>query len=780
MDDPPQSFGRIVVGEPSRLLLLEAERRAHMRFEKVDALVASVLVSALQGQTVVTHSRGPRRNDEVTIERLDAEQRRTLDDVFSLESQNSRGAWYFPERANVSIGLVNFPAHFRRHDRFAWGTAITEDASVVLKNSSDGVFVWAMLEPLFERLFEVFALRGHRAGMIVPADGRHAWLDAEKRLDALGFNVGKELSPMRSAHSWCMLEITKQLDVKRELLNTLAGQVRPENGKRYRASCLVALIQRYYENAKNGSPKKTRVLTRPYQRTLSAFFGGDWLAFLDYIGEPPHPDEQITTALPKARPFVRAKRQVKEVAAAKGVSPEAVQEILSSYWAQSGASSPVEQRVAVLRRYWIAFDQAHARQVPGMLSLWGLVDEGGFITFDDVWRSPYTPNLYRNLLATDLISEIDGLWGTTVSERFPDRIVSESFPHRAMAQAFGPALQFWHGCALTAWFVCEGPSSRTDMAGLPRYHAPHLDLLKEMQCPIPNELFDELRLGETNLGPPQQIVDRVSETEVLPGLSIRTQTSLGTRRDGFELLRDTITKHRRTWADRYIDKYLHARSEIEIQGVVERFYRMIADRGKAPTIKQFAKFGLKATNHWFGGDVSGLYAAMKEKTPAMVARKTIMPTDRVGFAWSVFCALGGKPFERKSLVQDREEATAQAEAQQRNHQLKRLAEESLRYIQLEEALGQAPTLDEFGRSSFARMAERVSDDVEKAWSTYGQAIVRSLSQPTPQPEAYRSPGVVVPQVGQRQSPAQKSFGPSQSAESVTRRRSWLDRLLGRE
>src|SRR5262249_40238383 len=157
-----------------------------------------------------------------------------------------------------------------------------------------------------------------------------------------------------------------------------------------------------------------------------------------------------------------------------------------------------------------------------------------------------------DLLAPDLVEEIDRLWGTTLLQRFPDRVVSEPFPHTAMAQAFGPALTFWHGCALTAWFMCEG-SSRTDMVGLPQYHAADIHILKQLQCPIQNELFEELLLGETKLGPPQEIVRELSKKEVLPGVSITVQTSDGRRREGFELLRDIITRHRRTWTERYID-----------------------------------------------------------------------------------------------------------------------------------------------------------------------------------------------------------------------------------
>ena len=56
-----------------------------------------------------------------------------------------------------------------------------------------------------------------------------------------------------------------------------------------------------------------------------------------------------------------------------------------------------------------------------------------------------------------------------------------------------------------------------------------------------------------------------------------------------------------------------------------------------------------------------------------------MPVDRMGFAWTVFQALGGRPFHRRVVVDSRADADCQAEEQQRNHAYKRLAEESLSY-----------------------------------------------------------------------------------------------------
>jgi hypothetical protein len=61
-----------------------------------------------------------------------------------------------------------------------------------------------------------------------------------------------------------------------------------------------------------------------------------------------------------------------------------------------------------------------------------------------------------------------------------------------VAEAIGPALSFWHECALTARFVCEGPFSRTDMAGLAQYHRLQLQALRQLDMPIDSRLFEEL------------------------------------------------------------------------------------------------------------------------------------------------------------------------------------------------------------------------------------------------------------------------------------------------
>jgi hypothetical protein len=59
-------------------------------------------------------------------------------------------------------------------------------------------------------------------------------------------------------------------------------------------------------------------------------------------------------------------------------------------------------------------------------------------------------------------------------------------------------------------------------------------------------------------------------------------------------------------------------------------------------------------------------------------------------------------------------AATLAKEQQRQHSLKQLASLSLEYLQLEEALGHAPDLKEFGESKFKWHGQALADDIGDA------------------------------------------------------------------
>ncbi len=329
----------------------------------------------------------------------------------------------------------------------------------------------------------------------------------------------------------------------------------------------------------------------------------------------------------------------------------------------------------------------------------------------------------------ELLSEIEDAWGSKMLPRNPERIVTEPFPHAAMAESFGPALKFWHGCALTAWFFCEGPYSRTDLAGIGSYHRRELDALGDLGTPVDANLFDELVAAERRLGPRLPLHhDRI---ELGSGLTLEMSFSVGSRREGFEILRDVITEHRRSWAKEHLRGYLSRRAEGDVRGAAEAFHRMAHERsGKAPTARQFAKTATGPTNRWFGGDVSALYRSFGERSPVSPERARLVPEDTHAYVRAVYFALGGTEERPDQSGAEPEEADARFARAQRNRAILGLAQQALDYKQLEEAAGRPPSLKEFGRGRFERRSRGLlGEDPDAAYLAFERLVadaVRSL------------------------------------------------------
>jgi hypothetical protein len=316
------------------------------------------------------------------------------------------------------------------------------------------------------------------------------------------------------------------------------------------------------------------------------------------------------------------------------------------------------------------------------------------------------------MMTPDLVADIDQLWDGVALPRWPETIVSEPFPHRLMAETFGAAVSFWEGVALTAWYVCEGPYSRTSLPGLRRYHERDLAALEETGTPIHHSLFDELEQAEHHLGPPEDIDAQAHQLELAGGrISIRFSGG-GRRRAGFEMLRDIITRHRQGWARRYLADYLRHRWTHDLSTVAREVNRVIAEKGKPPTYKQFARFAASAANHWFNGDLAGLYTAIGEKAPKTPRRVDMLPATAHEFVNAVYVALGGEYYDDELRVTD-------FPAADRFRQISRLASGSLYYLQVAEALGRPPEPTEFGAN---RYEWDWAGDIDKGWPIYQHAI----------------------------------------------------------
>lgn len=719
-----ESFGRLISGVHSAAELLrleEAEGKGREMFADLDALVGRLLARSLRGERVVELSQDDLYIYRVSALGLKPDERRMVDEWFALEKQQSRGTWTIPDKASLRAGFPNLLWSYKQTGRFGTASAVEDRGPVKLESTPDAVFHWALLEGLFESLCLPFQLRGPLAGEKSREQQLEAWGEVDAFYSALGFGVEQELSVMRYGGGWHRLDAAGQLAAKLRLLEALGTQAKEEMGPRYRAHRILLLVHNYYKKAKKeGRAKRKQVVTKELEKTLCAYWGGDWLSFLDYLGEEPHPEEQVVTALPKVKPLVSQSTRIEEIAAAQGLPAEVVKSIGASFWHETGGVSPVERRVECLRNYWGAFDEIHARQTPKMKPLWGLVNESRLVALSS-WegRDLYRRELFSEALPGALLSEILELWSGTMLSRWPDRIVTEPFPYQTMVETFGPALGFWDGCSLTAWFLCEGPSSRTDMSGLAHYYRREIAALDEMGAPVDRQLFADLVEAEKRLGPPEEIEGESSTTDY--GMfSVKISLGGGTRRKGFERLRDVITRHRRAWSQRHLEGYLKNRWESEITEAAKAYNLLVQGKeGKVPTLKQFAKAAAPATNHWFGGDVCGLYGAIREKCPARPERVRIMPRDVAAFARALF----------DSLTSEAARHRGEGEAKRYGNYIEVLANLGIKYVQLEEVLGRPPVMKELGERFVSHTVAVKEDDPGSVWVTFVEAVENAKSTP---------------------------------------------------
>ncbi|MCJ0907046.1 hypothetical protein [Rhodococcus sp. ARC_M6] len=705
MSEP--TFGRRILGCPPHEIL-EAEDAAGRseQFAELDALLTTILTSSFAGDPVVRVAvkvdKNMTRSDSVTILGLDAQQRQLLGDRYLLERQQSRGAWFLPQIALLKVGMCNLPSLTDLHPRFAVNAARDATAAKVdLRTNDDALAIWALLIPVFSELFAPVDARTTSGKPLTADQQRHIWDLIATTYSELNLDVVEQLADMRYGGNWSRLRIDGQMVAKQALVAALASQVGSDTVRRWRARSIQSLAARYYSKAMSGPPLARSVLTGTYQAALSGLFGGDWLAFLDYLGEPPNDAEHILTSLPEPRVYLGGSDKLTAVAATSGLPVDELERMLGALLGRTTGTSAVEDRVAVMRRWWQSFDHVHAAQQSRAKPARGLVEDA----FELATGQIPAPPLYRKLLPADLCDDIDRLWDGITLPRWPERIVSEFHPHHQMALAFGPAIDLWNGVALTCWSACNTYTSRNLTEIAERYRQ-EVNALADFGFPIDGGMFEELAQAEQHLGPIQPWAEGWDR-----------------RRDGFETVRDIVTRHRRAWADRHLDDYLRHRWNSEIRDAAREFNRRTAARNKPPTFKQFASFAIPTANHWFDGDLAALYAALGEPSPSTTARHDLLVGDPRDFMYAVYAQLGGRwAAAEKSYDPD----------YAKDPELGQLAEAALRYLQQYEALGRPPSFGEFRATRFRW--EQLGGE-EAGWYRYQQVIevARVIPSPAPRP-----------------------------------------------
>jgi hypothetical protein len=690
-----------------RLELDDAENRREA-FAEADATLDRLVLAALQGERVVAEG--------ATLTIPDGE-REALTERFSVERRQERGAWYVPKLDELPTGRIHLVHWWQKAPRYALSLANSERpmasarANAARQANTDLVVIWAALEPIFEELALPLLLRsGRMAGQKPTEKQLPYWAKTiEPIYEALGAGMDavRQFAPGTGWGDLGAAEVTARRDA------LLAGWVRADidTARRLRTHRIGQLVDRYYSKAKNGRAARKRVIkSEDFERTLTAYFGGGWLAFLNYLGEEPEAGEEITTSLPETRLTGTSSTRAAEVAAEHGLPPEEVERMLAAYWRQSGGGTPVEQRVHVLERLWRELDAVHARQAPGMPSLFGLLGSSYYSSSGPAGESTGDARVF----SAELLADMQHCWGTKLSSHNLERLVTEPHWGAAAARALGPAFDYWQHTAMNAWEMCEGGRVHSDFESLERRLSGPVFPLADTGCPVDARLFADLRAAESKLGPIEQEWERV-DPESEDFVTIDMRVSRGAGRKGFEILRDIITRHRRAWADRYLTAYLEGRWKTELRAAGEAYNRHAAAKGKPPTIKQFAALANDAADHWFGGDLTGVYGALGLRSPLSPPTYTrLLPMDSRAFT--------------RRVRQELDTAAAPADRPSGEQGMRLSAPVyCIRWVELAEALGTRPTLKQFGARSFAMSAGVLNDDPETAWRMYCDAIECALA-----------------------------------------------------
>ena len=726
MTSPADTLGaRLAAAAPAGRFALHQAASPAEAWADYHRTAGAVFDRALRGARVLEVRRARRKVDADEIALLDVagEDREVLDRALAPAAHEPRGAWYLPKDDKPAAGLIQLAWWAAREPRYALSAADTERAFIVL-DTADEMLVWGFLQPLFDVLILPLKQRsstwlGDRRPELMAKD----WARVDEVYEALGIDPAV-LAVYKDGPGWADLPTDQVIAARQALLDAWAAA--PDDvGARAVVWHIDQLVARYYTKAKDGRAERTKVLNKGLERSLTAAFGGDWLSLVGYLGEQIHPAEQISAAVPETTILATGRDRTAQAAAATGIPAEQIERVLAAYW-DGARQSPVDERIAVIERWWAAFDDLHARQAPGMQSLWGLLGDrwtprarpgGGDDDSDD--GDAYAPGRYRDV-GEPLCTDIERLWGTTVLARWPDRLVTEPYPHAAFAETLGPAVDFWHGIALTCWFICEGPYSRTDIPGAPSYYQSQLKELEDTGCAVDSALFADLREAE------RKLVDRPikwkNETvhEIADGVSVTMRFDGGTqKKDGFEHLRDVVTRHRRAWAAQHLNGYLRSLWTNELRGVGNTYHRQTADKGKPPTAKQFAKMADKAAAHWFGGDLTKVCDALGLPADDPPRYERRLPASRDAFLAHLAGRMGAQDWYAQSNDLPEDERTRRL----RRWELLQRAPE---VVQIWEATEDLPPLKGNSWANYL-LDEAYAPDREAGWAAFVADVAAATS-----------------------------------------------------
>ncbi len=593
----------VVSGAPA---LDVAPRSPHAeRFEAVDRLVSCALAAWAAGEPLFEDRFGRAVEAPPRFGVFEGDQRVALERWFGLERQRASGGWHVPAKAALALGVGNLAAAFEHFVEIPTAVAHSADGRFDLAASADAVYYWAVVSPLLEGLAAPLLLRGARHKALSSAREGACWREFDLIAAALGVDLDEDARVFRPACGWSLLRSPeRELERKQRFAVRLRRALGTDAARAYRELSVAALVDAYRQKGRGEPVPRERVLTDPLGRTLSAYFGGDWLAFLDFVGSRPHPRDRIVTAIPEPRIVVGSREAASDVAGALAVSPDAVSAVLASFWAVERPRSPMQERSETMRRYWAWFDDLHARH-----------ESDGFA----IDRAAPTSRPRRGIgmdrgilyaYAPDgLLDEIELWWGTEMDEKPPYSVRASGAPAFGIARAFWPALRFWHGVGVTVIRLNDDARLPNTIAGAEAHYREELAALAALGAAVDPRLFAELDEVRIELGLGDDIVNAFEKR----------------RKRAYRRLRDVVTRHRRAWSQEYLETYLRASWETRLREVARWFEERVARRGKAPPERAFVKMAGELADDWFGGNLETLCASIGHAVPRARAADVTEP-----------------------------------------------------------------------------------------------------------------------------------------------------------
>jgi len=601
---------------PASLVALHAD---------VDALTADYLEAAWS--TVEARIRYPvslpdasnrdlwSTNPADVVSRVSERSLKTLNEHFTGATQLESGAAWVDAEHSLSIRGLQY-----------------ERIVVRLGDAPDVLFHLSVAEFAFENLLRFmdirkgsplitdrqFRIKSETGAVRYNSKAANAvWFDKTSALyHQLGIPLQFFFEEARSVSHFYGLNSAQRRSLLLQALDMIVQQPLIEVARRIRALRLAFAVEVYYKRAgkRNVAVPRSRFISKERQWLLSGYFAGSWLKFVEYLGEQVAEDDYVSTAIPEPR--ITNPLTVPD--ALKELPEEQRARVLDSI---DPGGTGLRKRFNLASEYWQLLVDAHRGQRPGMVSLWGLVEEQQYQPYYDAYDDGvYNPGLYQDRLPTQLLEQIDKLYGRETSPQYPTSRATVLFPYGTFCKHLYPALSFWHGVGLTIWFLTQGPYSRTDIPGMPHYYRRQLGKLEDLGCPVDQRLFDDL--GKVAFSPSGGAtmayivaISLSGEPEVREDRQSRRKAHAESTR-AFKELKSIYLDHLERWTTSYFKTFWVARYEATVRACGQRYNRMRETKGRAPTLREFVDTEVATTvNEYFSGNIYRLLEVLGEPLP---------------------------------------------------------------------------------------------------------------------------------------------------------------------